>query len=563
MLSQLYFKNIAVISEATVELEPGFNIFTGETGAGKTLLITAINGVLGARLSKDIIRSGEERAYISASFTDIEPSIAQAIGELGYDVADRSLLISREIGVKNICKINGRPATTQLLKDISSMLIDVHGQKDNHRLLLPDNHIDYIDEFGELEPLLQSYQEKYRQIMEIKRQLDQVNKNDREKEHKVDLLNYQINEIESAQLEPGEEETLLLRREQIQNAEHIVQLIGRSKMLLDGEDEIEGAASLIHQLSSNLNELAKFIPELEETAARVEEISYEIGDCSSEIGNYLDNIEYEADELEILEDRLDMIYKLKRKYGNDIDEILLYLEDCRKQLDEIEFSEEKVQNLQKQYHQHMPVLQAAADELTSARHKAAREFLSRVKKELEFLNMPSVRLSISVSKTGLKPNGQDEMEFLISSNIGEEPKALAKIASGGELSRVMLSIKNVLAEKDHVGTAIFDEIDTGVSGKAAQKIGMKLKEVSKNRQVICVTHLAPVAAFADNHLYICKQEMDGRTFTVISQLTPQERVNEVARIISGDNITDTAMKNAEEMIQLAILANDELSSKRE
>lgn len=302
---------------------------------------------------------------------------------------------------------------------------------------------------------------------------------------------------------------------------------------------------------------------MEETAARVEEISYEIGDCSSEIGNYLDNIEYEADELEILEDRLDMIYKLKRKYGNDIDEILLYLEDCRKQLDEIEFSEEKVQNLQKQYHQHMPVLQAAADELTSARHKAAREFLSRVKKELEFLNMPSVRLSISVSKTGLKPNGQDEMEFLISSNIGEEPKALAKIASGGELSRVMLSIKNVLAEKDHVGTAIFDEIDTGVSGKAAQKIGMKLKEVSKNRQVICVTHLAPVAAFADNHLYICKQEMDGRTFTVISQLTPQERVNEVARIISGDNITDTAMKNAEEMIQLAILANDELPSKRE
>ena len=551
MLSQLYIKNIAVISEAVIDLGPNLNIFTGETGAGKTVLISAINGVLGARLTKDIIRSGEDTACISALFTKLNSQEMNAVKEMGFEMEDDTLLISREIGSKNICKVNGRPANLQILRDIASLLIDVHGQKDNHKLLIPENHIDYIDEFGDLSDTLSKYRQLYDQILNVKHLLEQNNRQDREKEHQIDLLTYQIGEIEEANLTAGEEEQLILRRDQIANSEKILRLLGRSKELLDGEEETAGIIQMFEEMTENLSKLAAYLPQMAELAARMEEISYDISDCSGDLTNYLDTVDYEPQELEQVEERLDLIHHLKRKYGNTVEEILTYLENSKAKLDQITFSEERAQRLEQEYRRLKPLVQEAADELTQKRHCAAKEFLSRVKKELEFLNMPSVRLSVSAGRSGWQPNGQDELEFLISSNVGEEPKSLAKIASGGELSRTMLAIKNVLAEKDRIATAVFDEIDTGVSGKAAQKIGLKLKEISHARQVICVTHLPQVAVFADHHLYIHKQEESGRTFTHIDRLEGDRRTGEIARMISGDNLTDTAIKNAEEMLALA------------
>lgn len=551
MLSQLYIKNIAVISEASIDFGPRFNVFTGETGAGKTILVSAINGVLGARMSRDIIRSGEDSAYVSALFTQLPQDVCAKIEEMGFEMQDDTLLIAREVGSRNLCKVNGRPATVQLLREIASMLIDVHGQKDNHRLLSPENHIAYIDAFGGLEDCRREYQVLYEKILEVRNQLERVNRRDREKEHQVDLLTYQIGEIESAALHPGEEEELLLKRDQIANAERIIRLLSQSKQLLDGEEEVSGILQMFEELTNNLSQLTHFLPQMEPLAMRMEEIGYDLSDCAGDLGNYLDQMDYQPQELEQVEERLDLIYRLKRKYGNSVEEILEYLEKSREQLQQLNLSEEKAQELQEEYLHLKPQVQQAADLLTSRRHKAAKEFLSRVKRELEFLNMPSVRLSVSAGRSGWRPDGQDELEFLISSNVGEEPKPLAKIASGGELSRVMLSIKNVLAQKDRVGTAVFDEIDTGVSGKAAQKIGQKLQEVSCNRQVICVTHLAQVAVYADHHLLIEKSEEDGRTYTRIKPLDQQGRVEEIARMISGENLTETAIQNAREMLSLA------------
>ena len=551
MLSQLYIKNIAVISEASIDFGPRFNVFTGETGAGKTILVSAINGVLGARMSRDIIRSGEDSAYVSALFTQLPQDVCAKIEEMGFEMQDDTLLIAREVGSRNLCKVNGRPATVQLLREIASMLIDVHGQKDNHRLLSPENHIAYIDAFGGLEDCRREYQVLYEKILEVRNQLERVNRHDREKEHQVDLLTYHIGEIESAALHPGEEEELLLKRDQIANAERIIRLLSQSKQLLDGEEEVSGILQMFEELTNNLSQLTHFLPQMEPLAMRMEEIGYDLSDCAGDLGNYLDQMDYQPQELEQVEERLDLIYRLKRKYGNSVEEILEYLEKSREQLQQLNLSEEKAQELQEEYLRLKPQVQQAADMLTSRRHKAAKEFLSRVKKELEFLNMPSVRLSVSAGRSGWKPDGQDELEFLISSNAGEEPKPLAKIASGGELSRVMLSIKNVLAQKDRVGTAVFDEIDTGVSGKAAQKIGQKLQEVSHNRQVICVTHLAQVGVYAGHHLLIEKSEEDGRTYTRIKPLDRQGRVEEIARMISGENLTETAMQNAREMLSLA------------
>lgn len=551
MLSQLYIKNIAVISEASIDFGPRFNVFTGETGAGKTILVSAINGVLGARMSRDIIRSGEDSAYVSALFTQLPQDVCAKIEEMGFEMQDDTLLIAREVGSRNLCKVNGRPATVQLLREIASMLIDVHGQKDNHRLLSPENHIAYIDAFGGLEDCRREYQVLYEKILEVRNQLERVNRHDREKEHQVDLLTYQIGEIESAALHPGEEEELLLKRDQIANAERIIRLLSQSKQLLDGEEEVSGILQMFEELTNNLSQLTHFLPQMEPLAMRMEEIGYDLSDCAGDLGNYLDQMDYQPQELEQVEERLDLIYRLKRKYGNSVEEILEYLEKSREQLQQLNLSEEKAQELQEEYLRLKPQVQQTADLLTSRRHKAAKEFLSRVKRELEFLNMPSVRLSVSAGRSGWKPDGQDELEFLISSNVGEEPKPLAKIASGGELSRVMLSIKNVLAQKDRVGTAVFDEIDTGVSGKAAQKIGQKLQEVSCNRQVICVTHLAQVAVYADHHLLIEKSEEDGRTYTRIKPLDQQGRVEEIARMISGENLTETAIQNAREMLSLA------------
>jgi len=551
MLSQLYIKNIAVIQEATIDLGPGFNVFTGETGAGKTMLISAINGVLGARLNRDIIRSGEDSAAISALFTGISASAAQTIEELGYDCSDREVLISREIGTRNSCKVNGRPATMQIIREIASQLIDVHGQKDNHRLLDPQYHIDYIDQFGQLQPQLAEYQQYYHQVLELRKKLRSMQQSDREKEQRIALLQYQAGEIEAAALQEGEEEELSSRRDTIRNAERILKLTAEAKSLLDGDEDSDGAVSALSRLTDVLGTLSRFVPELSDAAAQVTEASYTIHDVSVELSRHLDNMDFDPRSLEEIEDRLELIQSFKRKYGATIGEINAYGEEAARQLREIQFSQEIIDELLAQEQELMPKLAQAADALTAARHKTAKTFLSRIKAELEFLNMPNVKLTVSAGHGDYRPNGQDELELLISSNAGETPKPLAKIASGGELSRVMLSIKNVLAEKDDVGTAIFDEIDTGVSGAAAQKIGRKLQEVSHNRQVLCVTHLAPVAACGDSHHFIHKEVEDGRTYTRVDLLSAEERIHEIARIVSGEDITETALDNAREMLSLA------------
>ena len=380
MLSQLYIKNIAVIQEANIDFGPGFNVFTGETGAGKTMLISAINGVLGARLSRDIIRSGEDSATISALFSGISNAAAQRIEELGYAADDREVLISREIGARNSCKINGRPATMQILREIASELIDVHGQKDNHRLLDPQYHIEYIDDFGELSELRENYRGIYRMMQEIRKKLRAMQQSDREKEQRIALLQYQVNEIETANLQLGEDEELSQRRDTIRNAERILKLTAEAKGLLDGSDDNEGAANMLTQLAETLGKLSRFVPELSDAAAQVMEVSYTIHDVSGEISRYLDHLDFDPHSLDEIEDRLELIQNFKRKYGATIEEILAYGQRAADQLKEIQFSQEIIDELLEQEKALLPQLSQAADELTSARHQAARNFLSRIKR---------------------------------------------------------------------------------------------------------------------------------------------------------------------------------------
>lgn len=551
MLSQLYIKNIAVIREADLQLGPGFNVFTGETGAGKTMLLSAINGVLGARLSREIIRSGEDTAEIAALFTQLPGEALERLEALGYPCPDGEVLLQRQIGAHNGCRINGRPATLQLLREIGGLLVDVHGQRDNQRLLDPQYHIDYLDSFGGLGPLHQRYAALYEQLRQLRQRLEDMERKDREKEQRSSLLQYQQREIEAAALRPGEEEELRTRRDAIRNSERILKLSAQAKALLDGDEENSGAVSALGDLAQVLGSLSRYAPELESSAAQVMELSYSLQDVSMEVGRYVDNLDFDPRSLDEIEDRLELLQSLKRKYGATVEEILDYGKKAAKQLEEIQFSQEILEQLREEEQSLLPQLAQAADELTAARHQSARSFLSQVKREMEFLNMPSVKLSVSAGRCPYKPNGQDQLELLITSNAGEEPRPLAKCASGGELSRVMLAIKNVLADKDQVGCAVFDEIDTGVSGAAAQKIGQKLWEVGRARQVLCVTHLAPVAAWGDSHFFIHKEEQQGRTFTQVEPLDGEGRVREIARIISGENLTQTALDNAREMLQLA------------
>ncbi|MEG2038933.1 MAG: DNA repair protein RecN [Oscillospiraceae bacterium] len=556
MLSQLYIRNIAVIKEATIDFNPGFNIFTGETGAGKTILINAINGVLGSRLNRDIIRSGENSAFISAVFSDIYPNVAAQIIELGYSTdEDNCLIISREINAdgKNICKINGRPANLQMLKSVASLIIDIHGQRDNAKLLNAAAHLSYIDEYGQLDTLKEDYSVCFKQAVALKKEINNLSQNHDEKQKRIDLLSYQINEIEQASLTDGEEELLLEQKKKILNSQHISEQLTVAKLCIDGDEDgvMSGLTALLENLQLSLSEVSSYLPKLRGFPARVEEIATDISDMRLDILDELEQIDFDPALLEEIEERLALIFNLKRKYGESISEILSFWDNASEELKTINTDDKVLKNLNKQLDKLMPILSDKADILTTARLNSAKEFISKVEDELIFLNMPSVKLSIQRSETALKASGQDEIEFYITTNTGETPKPMSKIASGGELSRIMLSIKNVFAHRDYVATSIFDEIDTGVSGKAAQKIGMKLQQVSQYRQVIAVTHLAQVAVYANHHLFISKNVVGDRTFTAITALNGENRVREISRIISGENITDLSMKNAEEMLKLA------------
>lgn len=551
MLSQLYIKNVAVISEASIGLQPGLNVFTGETGAGKTILIGAINAVLGERVSKEMIRTGETRATISALFTGLSPAAEQALAEAGYPVEENAVLIHREISAdgKSSCKIDGRPATAAILRSVSALLINVHGQHDNQQLLSPQKHLGFIDSYGELDGLVREYQAAYRDYMLVRRELASVNTDEAQKAHRIDLLSYQVNEIEAAELQPGEEEELRAQRKLIQNSLHVTQALGGSLAILEGGEEVPSLTSLLSELAENMTQAANYMEAAQPIAERLTDISYELEGFPGEIQDLIDHFDCDPSQLDAIERRLDTIYNLKKKYGSSIEEILEFGARAEAELEEIETSDIRIEKLSAQLSSLEEKARSQAERLTQARTKAAKLFVKAVQGELIFLDMPSVQLSVCQEHKEMSLDGADELELFIATNVGEQAKSLAKIASGGELSRIMLSIKNVLADRDNIQTLIFDEVDTGVSGSAAQKIGKKLAQVAENRQVIVVTHLAQVASFARNHLFISKAAREDRTFTTIRPLSREERVRELARISGGEKISEIALRHAEEMLR--------------
>lgn len=552
MLSQLYIENIAVIRQATIDFQQGFHVFTGETGAGKTILISAINAVLGGRTFKEIIRTGETRATVSALFTEIPEELCKKIEVLGYPLEDNQLLVQREIDLsgKGQCRLDGRPATAAMLREVCSLLIDIHGQHDNQELLSAEKHLGFLDSYGAYPQEMAAYTAAYERMCECAARLDKLQMDESYKLQRMDILQFQIKEIGDAKLSDGEEERLVEQQKRIRNAERITESLGAVYTLLNGNgEEMRGVLEALEEVSTELDTAAKYLTEFGGYSEKLSDAYYMLEELGSRARDTLEDADFDPRQLDDIESRLDTIYKLKKKYGNSIAEILEYFERISEEYQSLELSDELTAHLQRELDEANLVLHTVAEALTACRLAAAAEFSERVEQELAYLDMAGVRFSITRREKPYGPTGADEMEFMICTNTGEEAKPLAKIASGGELARIMLAIKNVLAEKDGIGTIIFDEVDTGVSGRAAQKIGKKLAEVARHRQVICVTHLAPVAACAAHHYRIYKTVEDGRTFTRVEELTRPQRVQELARIMVGENITDSALKSAEEMLE--------------
>jgi len=552
MLSQLYIENIAVIRQATIDFQQGFHVFTGETGAGKTILISAINAVLGGRTFKEIIRTGETRATVSALFTEISEELCKKIEVLGYPLEDNQLLVQREIDLsgKGQCRLDGRPATAAMLREVCSLLIDIHGQHDNQELLSAEKHLGFLDSYGAYPQEMAAYTAAYERMCECAARLDKLQMDESYKLQRMDILQFQIKEIGDAKLSDGEEERLVEQQKRIRNAERITESLGAVYTLLNGNgEEMRGVLEALEEVSTELDTAAKYLTEFGGYSEKLSDAYYMLEELGSRARDTLEDADFDPRQLDDIESRLDTIYKLKKKYGNSIAEILEYFERISEEYQSLELSDELTAHLQRELDEANLVLHTVAEALTACRLAAAAEFSERVEQELAYLDMAGVRFSITRREKPYGPTGADEMEFMICTNTGEEAKPLAKIASGGELARIMLAIKNVLAEKDGIGTIIFDEVDTGVSGRAAQKIGKKLAEVARHRQVICVTHLAPVAACAAHHYRIYKTVEDGRTFTRVEELTRPQRVQELARIMVGENITESALKSAEEMLE--------------
>lgn len=552
MLCELYIENLAVIEKTNIQFDTGLNVFTGETGAGKSIVIDAINAVLGQRTSKEIVRYGTPKATITAVFTDISTQTMQALEKHGFDsdyVDEGQLIITREISAdqKSIARIMGRPVTLAVLKEIGSYLINIHGQHDSQVLLSPDRHIDILDKYGDFSDVQTSYYNCYKRVVLIKKEMKRLSINESEKAQQIDLLNYQINEIIEADLKENEDAELEAKLAKIKNKTRIDIALKVSYDALNGADEA-GAVELCRRANGMLLEVANFYEPAEKLALKIEELYLELDDLSSEIASQQENLDFEDSSINSLEARLDEIHKLKMKYGATIQEVLQYLENAQKELDSLELSEKKLIELNEEGTVEYKKLLSLGEKLRAKRISASKKFIKSVTEELQFLDMPNVKLDVYMEQTKPNAKGQDTIEFLISTNKGEPPKSIAKIASGGELSRIMLAIKNTLADKDEIQTLIFDEIDTGVSGRAAQKIGLKLHQAAKNRQVISVTHSAQIAALCDHHFLISKESKGEKTFTEVEKLDLSGRIHEVARIMSTDKITDLMLKNAEEMI---------------
>lgn len=551
MLAELFIENLAVIERTAILFGEGMNVFTGETGAGESIVIDAINAVLGQRTSKEIVRHGTSKASITARFTDLSPRVVQKLAESGYPAEEGELLITRDIFAdqKSSAHINGRPANIGVLKEIGTELINIHGQHDNQILLAPERHIDILDRYGDFAPLLEEYHDCYREVVRLKRELRQASMSEQEKAQRIDLLTYQIKEITEAAPEPGEDEALDARRSEIKNAERIAHALRSAHASLYGSEGEGGALELARLATRELGHAADLYEAAGETYSRMDSLSAELESLTDSVAELLERLRFRSGELQEVEDRIDELKQLKRKYGGSLTAVREYGEQAQKELELLELSDRRIQELNLQASAAYGHLLELAERVTEARRRAADRFIAEVTEELRFLDMPNVRLEVRLEAGKPGPKGRDTVEFLISTNVGEPPKPIAKIASGGELSRIMLAIKNTLADKDEIPTLIFDEIDTGVSGRAAQKIGLKLKQAARYRQILTVTHSAQIAAQADRHFLIRKENDGARTFTNVQPLDDEGRTREIARIIGMDQITELTLQNAREMLE--------------
>ena len=547
MLSLLHIENIAVIEQADISFDKGFNVLTGETGAGKSIVIDAISAILGQRAYRDMIRTGTNKASVRAVFTKV-PNFPW-FEENGVEY-DEETVIQRDIFLdgKNVCRVNGTLVTVAILHKLGIQLINIHGQHDSASLFDEENHLRFLDAFADNGALLADYREKFAAVSELRRQIDRMTMDEGEKLRRMETLKYQIAEIEKADLKSGEDEVLEQRRKLLQNSEKLSQGLEEASEALLGGDDSDGAAALLAQAAYALSRIARYSDDYTGFQERLTDLKYQVQDIADEVRDSLDELSYSADELETIEARLDIIHRLRRKYGADCDEILAYLDKAQKELDEIEFADDRVEQLKKKLAKQEKQAWDAALALRKNRQEQGTVMAEKILSELSQLDMPRAQFQCRFRETELTSEGADAVAFYLSANAGEDLKPLSKVASGGELARIMLSMKNVLAEKDAVDTLIFDEVDTGVSGRAAQRIAEKLKSLAKHKQVLCVTHLPQLAALADTHMLIAKSEHDGRTYTTVTPLDRKGRAMELARIIGGTHITETTLKSAEEML---------------
>lgn len=548
MLNLLHIENIAVIESADISFGTGFNVLTGETGAGKSIVIDAISAILGERAYRDMIRTGEEKASVRAVFSQVAP--LDWFNENGVPY-DRETVIQRDIFLdgKNVCRVNGTLVSVTMLRKLGIQLMNIHGQHDSASLFDEENHLIFLDDFSSNQALRQAYQEKYQAVAALRREIQRMTMDEGEKLRRMETLQYQIAEIEKAELEPGEDEALEERRKLLQNAERLSKGMDEAVEALYGGEESDGAAGLLTQAEHALGRLSRFSDSFTSLHERVTDLMYQVRDAAEEAKDMRDDLSYSADELEQIESRLDVIYRLRKKYGTTCQEILDYLEKARKELADIEFADDRLEKLKQKLQKAEQEAWAAAEALRQNRRENAEIMSTRILQELKELDMPRVQFSCQFRELELQPNGADAVAFYLSANAGEALKPLSKVASGGELARIMLSMKNVLAEKDQIATLIFDEVDTGVSGRAAQKVAEKLRKLAQHKQVLCVTHLPQMAALADTHMLISKCERDGRTYTSVTPLNTEGRKRELARIIGGTHITETTLKSAEEMLR--------------
>ena len=547
MLEVLHIENIAIIEEADIRFEPGFNALTGETGAGKSIVIDALSAVLGQRTSRELIRTGADKAFVSAVFSGIDAA-AEQLGIAPEE--DGSLLLQREIGSdgKSTCRVNGRPVTVGQLKALGSRLLNIHGQHDGQQLLDEEQHLVFLDSFGNLETLISAYTEKYNTFTDIQRKIQSLEMDESEKARRVDTLTYQINELERAKLRPGEEEELSARRNLLRNAEKFISAVSEADDALNGDDSGDGALGLLRRAQDAVGAVRHLDDDYARLYERMEALYSEAYDVAATIEDKREGFDFSPNELDDVESRMDQLYRLKKKYGPSVEDMLAYLERCRAELEQIEYAGDTLARLEQARTKAEKAAMTAARALSDGRRQAAERLSTQILEELRQLDMGKIRFAVDITEKPLGADGIDQVRFLMSANVGEELRPIHKIASGGELARIMLAMKNVLSEQDMVGTLVFDEVDTGVSGRAAQKVAEKMARISRRKQVLCVTHLPQLAAMADTHFSVEKGEKNGRTYTAVQRLDREQRRQELARLTGGSHVSQTMLDGAEELL---------------